>query len=435
MSSKHDHHHHHHHHQTGAAATLSSVPRSDCVVICLAASVAFPSSSADASNQAGSSASLSSAAAAATAKYQTWKNTVLAAVAPHCVKTHAIEVPHLGDLDKAAPQANLEAIINPLQRLQPSVVVATHVSMYPLLAAVLNATHGQVFTIMADVEASRDPALRIASAQKYGVHMLAHVPKHIGDAVGPTCSVLPALDRPSGLLTCPFCGMTGLNQIEMWHHAQMFHIAVKNKSVARGATCPVCGEVEGNGLFVHMHDAHAPPGTHTDGRANLSVFMFGLCIIRRKTQRNGQNQYLMVDEYGQQGYWCPGGGSDPAEHPWDSATRECLEEAGVKVKLTGLLRVETAPNARRGGGGGHLRLRYIFYGEPVDENDCEPKTLPDFESAGAAWLTHEELKRLPLRGPEPLEYVEYIENGGAIGPMHLVGIEGAAPGAAPGQFD
>ncbi len=39
-----------------------------------------------------------------------------------------------------------------------------------------------------------------------------------------------------------------------------------------------------------------------------------------------------------------------------------MEEAGINVKLTGVLRIEHTPKK------GYCRLRVIFYGEPIDEN-------------------------------------------------------------------
>ena len=48
---------------------------------------------------------------------------------------------------------------------------------------------------------------------------------------------------------------------------------------------------------------------------------------------------LQVQEFAQQGYWVPGGCTDPNESLTASAVRECLEEGGVRVELKGLVEV------------------------------------------------------------------------------------------------
>ena len=58
-----------------------------------------------------------------------------------------------------------------------------------------------------------------------------------------------------------------------------------------------------------------------------------------------------------------------------------MEEAGVRVTLTGVLAVEYSAD-----GSGGARMRVIFSAEPADEAACFPKTLPDYESVGAAWV-------------------------------------------------
>ena len=58
----------------------------------------------------------------------------------------------------------------------------------------------------------------------------------------------------------------------------------------------------------------------------------------------------------------PGGRVDPPENFFQAAIRESKEEAGLDIKLTGLLRMEQSVN------GNYLRLRPIFLAEPIDEN-------------------------------------------------------------------
>lgn len=59
-----------------------------------------------------------------------------------------------------------------------------------------------------------------------------------------------------------------------------------------------------------------------------------------------------------------------------------------------------------------------------------PKSIPDAESKGAAWMSVEELEQkagIPppegLRGRELFEWAKYIERGGQIFPLHVLADE------------
>ena len=106
-----------------------------------------------------------------------------------------------------------------------------------------------------------------------------------------------------------------------------------------------------------------------------------------------------------------------------AAIRETEEEAGMKVKLMGILRIENSMNKYGG------RQRVIFFAEPEDPYQA-PKSIPDAESKGAAWMSVEELEQkagIPppegLRGRELLEWAKYIERGGQISPLHVLADE------------
>lgn len=47
-------------------------------------------------------------------------------------------------------------------------------------------------------------------------------------------------------------------------------------------------------------------------------------------------KFLLVQEFGASGWWLPGGRIDPGEDFARAAVRECQEEAGVLVELTGV---------------------------------------------------------------------------------------------------
>ena len=51
-----------------------------------------------------------------------------------------------------------------------------------------------------------------------------------------------------------------------------------------------------------------------------------------------------------------------------------------------------------------------------------PKSIPDYESAGAVWAKVEKggMDKLVYRGSEPLYWREYIKNGGEVYPLKLL---------------
>lgn len=115
-----------------------------------------------------------------------------------------------------------------------------------------------------------------------------------------------------------------------------------------------------------------------------------------------------------------------------AAKREAMEEVGVDVKLVGTLewKVYEAPihNPNHGGNGGsgsaaaaqRLYRRFVtFYAEPADPDSCAPKTVPDFESVGACWVSVEELTLVPLRTSLPLKWFRYVAKGGVIHPLAI----------------
>jgi len=66
-----------------------------------------------------------------------------------------------------------------------------------------------------------------------------------------------------------------------------------------------------------------------------------------------------------------------------------------------------------------VRIRVIFYAEPVNNDDI-PKSIPDYESVGATWITADEIAHSHVRGREPLAWSTYLENGGTIYPLSLL---------------
>eukprot|EP00997_Jenningsia_sp_PLL12_P002275 NODE_138_length_2395_cov_116.295823_g120_i0.p1 GENE.NODE_138_length_2395_cov_116.295823_g120_i0~~NODE_138_length_2395_cov_116.295823_g120_i0.p1 ORF type:complete len:244 (-),score=39.68 NODE_138_length_2395_cov_116.295823_g120_i0:153-884(-) len=210
----------------------------------------------------------------------------------------------------------------------------------------------------------------------------------------------------TGTLTCPYCDMPGLSEDSLWSHCPLFHISAYN---VNGKCCPVCDKTVPGPLQVHIRNRHGPcargevPTEHSTG-------VFAIVICRRRDGR-----FLMVQEFASSGFWVPGGQVDPGESLCAAVMRETVEEAGVEVRLTGILEVESHD-------GGRWR-RITFMGEPADEQQ-QPKSVPDYESMGAVWVTVDELTRkdraLRLRNrQEPCRWFPYVANGGPVSPMAI----------------
>lgn len=92
---------------------------------------------------------------------------------------------------------------------------------------------------------------------------------------------------------------------------------------------------------------------------------------------------------------------DPGETFTTAAKRETLEEAGIDIEIKGILGLDYEPHFD------YVRMRVVFYAEPVD-CDQLPKSIPNFESAGACWCSSEEINSgLRLRGKEPKQWARY----------------------------
>jgi 8-oxo-dGTP pyrophosphatase MutT (NUDIX family) len=146
-------------------------------------------------------------------------------------------------------------------------------------------------------------------------------------------------------------------------------------------------------------------------REPIPTWCFSVVVVRRG------DRFLLVHErkHGQLWY-LPAGRVEPGETFAAAALRETLEETGVPVELTGIVRVEHSPGKQA------ARLRVVFLAKPAD--DTPPKTVPDKESLGAAWVGLDELPDYPLRGGEVIELLEYAASGGPVHPLSLLQVEG-----------
>ena len=146
-------------------------------------------------------------------------------------------------------------------------------------------------------------------------------------------------------------------------------------------------------------------------RQPIPTWFFAVVVVRKG------DRFLLVHESSHGQLWyLPAGRVEAGESFAAAAVRETLEEAGVPVRLTGVLRIEHSPTPVG------ARLRVVFMAEPTD--DTPPKSEPDEESLEAAWVRLDELDRYPLRGDEVRELFTYVSGGGPVCPVDLLQPEG-----------
>jgi phosphatase NudJ len=146
-------------------------------------------------------------------------------------------------------------------------------------------------------------------------------------------------------------------------------------------------------------------------REPIPTWYFAAVVVR-----HGDRFLLVQERKHDQAWHLPAGRVEPGETLLDAAVRETLEESGVKIRLTGILRIEHTPNRR------DARMRVVFLGEPRGPTTTKQK--PDRESLRAEWVTLPELRNYKLRRRGVEEVIRYVMNGGASFPLGLLQEEG-----------
>eukprot|EP01041_Mallomonas_annulata_P006886 gene6886-13962_t len=266
-------------------------------------------------------------------------------------------------------------------------------------------------------EAAEQPSLRLSMFEA-GVNMVAHDIQSLTDTL--QRAVIPsALTSTSrkGNMCCPYCGLSGLTEDDLWNHFPAFHINWPN--IDEPIECPICHHMVNDPLQVHIHETHGPIVRKT-GRIPYKIhaksYTFSLVVCKHPLT----HKYLLCQEFANQGYWLPGGAVDAGETLQTAAIRETQEEAGINIELKGILALEYDVRQGNRGHSSYIRMRIIFYAEPIDLNQL-PKSSPDFESVGACWCSEQEIKSiLKLRGNEPRQWVKYLSSGGVIHPLSML---------------
>ena len=147
----------------------------------------------------------------------------------------------------------------------------------------------------------------------------------------------------------------------------------------------------------------------------MKAYLFALAVVRHSKTK----KFLCVEETENRGYWLAGGSVEKGEDFEEALHREVKEEAGINVVIKGILRVEKSIKSD------YMRMRIIFY---CESDDDYPKNKEDKESVRALWCDINELIKLKNeppyhRGPELLDWAEYINNGGKIHPRNVLSHE------------
>jgi len=126
------------------------------------------------------------------------------------------------------------------------------------------------------------------------------------------------------------------------------------------------------------------------------------------------------------GWWTVGGQVPLGTAPETAAIHHTKMQAGIDVRLEGVLRVEF--DHRKGYPGS--RLKTIYLARAL--NDFEPlKTIPDKDSLAAVWVDGGSVTldnpRIPLAGSEPAVWFDYVLKLGPVYPLEVFTSEGKAP--------
>lgn len=253
----------------------------------------------------------------------------------------------------------------------------------------------KLFVCIIDIEASESAVFR-SKCFDYGANMVTndhHSLKQVLNIIGNKGF------KGRGQYKCPYCGMQDLTEDELWHHVPLYHV---NDTQSGNIQCPICQEDKRKNYLLHLRNHHGPVmrgEIAPEYRDGILTHAFALVVVRRPTD----SKFLVVQEAANSGFWLPGGRVEVGETLLEAAIRETKEEAGIDVDIKGVLKVEHSTYAFDERKKAYNRMRVIFYAEPCDEKEL-PKSVPNYDSAGATFISVDELDDIVLRADEPREY-------------------------------
>jgi ADP-ribose pyrophosphatase YjhB (NUDIX family) len=145
--------------------------------------------------------------------------------------------------------------------------------------------------------------------------------------------------------------------------------------------------------------------------------MFVLAVVPFHPQEKPA-RYLVIEERDGT-FYLPAGKVERGENLVAAVVRETIEEAKQLIGVLGLLAVdhECRPDDK-------LRLRFVFVG--YRGVVLPTKSEPDEHSRGAAYMTRDEIAKLPLRHREVLSLIDAYESGRPLMPTKAYDFYGPA---------
>ena len=293
------------------------------------------------------------------------------------------------------------AVVLKAQGQQPAVAIVWSDPSAQRSLTNLRERSATTFTIAVVDDASllrHGPSLRLASFSA-GARMVVDA-DNLFESLGVALDRIARMLSSGGTLSCRICGLANLDEAALRAHSDLFHQCEPNQQ----ATCPICG-LEHSAIGYHLHNEHGPVDSREPPPPPYPAFAW--CVVRRPSD----GKFLLVHEPaaiagGLPRFWLPAGRLDAGEGFVEAARRECLEEAGVAVEPTGVLKLMAE------GGEPPACVRVALLCEPV--GDAKLKQVPCWESVGACWVSLEELgtlRRKDFRSADPLGLFPAVASG------------------------
>lgn len=204
-------------------------------------------------------------------------------------------------------------------------------------------TFNKAFIIIYDPTAAINPEQRLRWFDA-GANMVSH---DIESLLWTLNTTVLSSGNSRGIYTCPYCQFHTLTEDELREHMPMYHINWPN---AKGPVeCPICRKDIYKPIQVHIHEDHGSEARHNraigyipQNRAKLESACLVVCF------HPIHQAYLLVQTFGNEGFWLPGGFLQSTESFSIAAQRECLSQCGIHIDVKGILSISHTPNSPKG---------------------------------------------------------------------------------------